>query len=228
VKFSVYLDKPSPGPVPCDIFYEVVDQSEHQLHYGKRRVNLTGKDDEFLIAFSVDEWEPGPYRVNLRARAYSPERDATSSAEVRVDATRAMLGANFESTMEILAINRHQGAELRIRCAMRRKQNAADAWANSGPARDPGSLTVETKRSTVPRACRSTCIKEYSQFGPGWRSDRGRVYIKYGPPEQIDNGDGQPGRRASTRIWRYYSRNMNFVSTTCSASVDYKLVEGEY
>jgi hypothetical protein len=76
VRFSVYLDHPVPGPEPCDIYYEVQDQTEHQLLYGKHRVMLDGKTDDFLISFSVDDWEPGVYRVNLRARAYSPDRDA--------------------------------------------------------------------------------------------------------------------------------------------------------
>ena len=70
-------------------------------------------------------------------------------------------------------------------------------------------------------------IKDFSQFGPGWRSDRGRVYIKYGPPEQVDTAMDSRAQ-GEYEIWRYYSRNLNFVFYDMFGVGDYKLVEGEF
>ncbi len=44
----------------------------------------------------------------------------------------------------------------------------------------------------------------------GWRSDMGRIYIKYGPPEQVDRTVSDVGG-IPTEIWTYYGRNATFV-----------------
>ncbi len=225
VRFSVFLDGTTPGPVPCDIFYEVVDMTEHQLHYGKRRVVLMGKDDDFLLAFGVDEWEPGTYRLNLRARAYAPERDATASVDVRVDVTRAMLGANFESTLEILEIIAKKDELKPLRDAPEAQR--ADEWARFWAKRDPDAITTENEALSQHLQRVQYVVKEFSQFGPGWRSDRGRVYIRYGPPEQIDTAMDSRSQ-GEYEIWRYYSRDLHFVFYDMFGVGDFKLVEGEF
>lgn len=225
VRFSVYLDQPSPAPVPCDVFYEVTDLSEHQLVYGKRRVMLSGKDDDFVLSFSVDDWEPGVYRVNLRARAYSPDRDATTSVDVRVDVTRAMLGANFETTLEILELIASKDELKPLREAPEATRPAA--WAKFWAARDPDPSTTENEALAQYLERVQYVSKEYSQFGAGWRSDRGRVYIKYGPPEQIDSAMDSRAQ-GQYEIWRYYTRNLSFVFYDMFGVGDYKLVEGEF
>jgi GWxTD domain-containing protein len=225
VRFSVYLDRPSPGPVPCDVFYEVVDLAEHQLHYGKKRVLLDGKTDDFLVSFNVDEWEPGMYRVNLRVRAYGPDRDANTSTEIRVDATRAMLGANFDTTLEILELIASKEELEPLRKAPEAERAAE--WAKFWAKRDPDTSTVENEALAQYLERVQYVVKEYSQFGPGWRSDRGRVYIRYGAPEQIDTAMDSRAQ-GEYEIWRYFTRNLNFVFYDMFGVGDYKLVEGEF
>jgi GWxTD domain-containing protein len=225
VRFSVYLDHPTPGAVPCDIFYEVADPDQHQLLYGKRRVMLDGKTDDFVLAFSVDEWEPGVYRVNLRARAYSPDRDATTSVDVRVDATRAMLGANFDTTLEILSIIASKDELDPLRKSA--PEDRTKAWAKFWAARDPDPTTTENEALDAYLERVQYVTKEFSQFGPGWRSDRGHVYIKYGAPEQVDTAMDNRAQ-GEYEIWRYYTRNLNFVFYDMFGVGDYKLVDGEF
>jgi GWxTD domain-containing protein len=225
LRFSVYLDHPVGGPVPCDIYYEVADASDHQLLYGKHRVLLDGKNDDFLLWFSVDDWEPGVYHVNLRARAYSPDRDATTSADVRVDATRAMLGANFDTTLEILSLIASKEELDPLRKAPEAQR--ALAWAKFWAARDPDPTTTENEALDAYLERVQYVTKEYSQFGPGWRSDRGRVYIKYGAPEQVDTAMDDRSQ-GEYEIWRYYTRNLNFVFYDMFGVGDFKLVQGEF
>lgn len=225
VRFSVFVDGKTPGPVPCDILYEVVDMTEHQLLYGRKRVVLTGKGDEYLLSFGVDEWEPGLYRLNLRARAYSPDRDATTSVDIRVDVTRAMLGANFESTLEILEIIANKD-ELKPLKDAPEAERAAE-WSKFWARRDPDSSTLENEALAQHLERVQYVVKEFSQFGPGWRSDRGRVYIRYGAPEQIDTAMDSRSQ-GEYEIWRYYSRDLHFVFYDMFGVGDYKLVEGEF
>lgn len=224
VRFSIYLDKATSGPVPCDIYYEVTDAGDHQLFYGRRHVDLDGRDDDFVVAFKVDEWTPGVYRVNLRAETHSPARDATGSVDIRVDVTRAMLGARFDDTLEILGLiaSNEQLKELREAPEAGR----AAAWARFWSARDPDPSTVENEALAQYLERVQHVVRAYSQFGPGWKSDRGRVYIRYGAPEQVDTAMDQRAQ-GEYEIWRYYGLNRTFVFYDMFGVGDYKLVEGD-
>jgi GWxTD domain-containing protein len=224
VRFGVFLEGTVTGPVPCDLFYEVVDASDRVLHYGKKRVNLSGRDDEYLISFNIDDWEPGVYRVNLRARAYAPERDATASVDVRVDVTRSMLGAGFDDTLEILGLIASSDELRPLRDAPEAQR--LEAWKRFWAARDPDASTDENEALVQHLARVQYVVREFAQFGPGWRSDRGRVYIRYGPPEQIDTAMDQRAQ-GEYEIWRYYSQGLTFVFYDMFGVGDYKMVEGE-
>lgn len=224
VRFALFVDGDLAEPEPCDIFYEVADSGDRQIHYGRRRVSLTGTDDEYVLAFNVDDWSPGVYHVNLRARTYNPDRDATASVDIRVDVTRAMLGANFDDTLEILGLIA-SGEELKpLREAPESGRTAA--WAAFWTARDPDPSTDVNEALTQYLERLQYVTEEFSQFGPGWRSDRGRVYIRYGPPEQIDTAMDQRST-GEYEIWRYYTRNRSFIFYDMFGVGDFKLVEGD-
>ncbi len=58
--------------------------------------------------------------------------------------------------------------------------------------------------------------EHFASTRPGWRTDRGRIYIMYGPPSEIEShpsggasnlGSDAGGRTVSTypyEVWRYY------------------------
>jgi hypothetical protein len=69
---------------------------------------------------------------------------------------------------------------------------------------------------------------------PGWRTDRGMIYIQYGEPDDVERHpfdmDGFP-YNAPWQVWRYYSTNREFVFVDRRGSNDYELqypYDGEY
>jgi hypothetical protein len=50
----------------------------------------------------------------------------------------------------------------------------------------------------------------FTALDAGWRTDMGRIYIRYGPPDQIEripfSADGPP-----REIWMYEARNLRFL-----------------
>ena len=224
VRFSLFVDGDLPQPEPCDVFYEVTDSGDRQILYGKRRITLAGLDDEHVLAFNVDDWAPGVYHVNLRARTYNPDRDATATVDIRVDVTRAMLGANFENTLEILALIA-SSADLKPLREAPESERAA-AWAKFWAARDPDPSTDINEALSEYIVRLQYVIEQFSQFGEGWRSDRGRVYIRFGAPEQIDTAMDQRST-GEYEIWRYYALGRSFVFYDMFGVGDFKLVEGD-
>lgn len=38
---------------------------------------------------------------------------------------------------------------------------------------------------------------------PGWNTDRGTIYIRFGPPDTLDRHGGVPGATYPYESWRY-------------------------
>jgi GWxTD domain-containing protein len=57
---------------------------------------------------------------------------------------------------------------------------------------------------------------------PGWRSDRGRTYIVYGPPDEID---AHPSDQVPSVSWRYRSRSQTLTFQDSGRTGQYHLVD---
>jgi GWxTD domain-containing protein len=86
----------------------------------------------------------------------------------------------------------------------------AQGWEEFWRRRDP---TPDTQRNEVQlEFFRRVRYAEhhFQGFGPGWRSDMGRIYIKFGPPDQIENRP-QTSTDPQLEIWYYNQPYRRFV-----------------
>lgn len=224
VRFEIYLEENPREPVACDIFYEVLGVAKKRTIYGKRKLALTGVDDEFVLSFNVDEWQPGPYAVNLRVVTEDGKREATTSVQFTVGVTRAMLGYLFDETLEVLSLIA-SGEELEgLRNAAEEDRPAE--WSKFWNERDPDPSTARNEALEEHLARVSVATERFASGEPGWRTDRGRIYIQYGAPERVERvSDVQ--YRGEYEIWRYYSLNRVFVFYDMFGLGDFRLVEGD-
>lgn len=66
---------------------------------------------------------------------------------------------------------------------------------------------------------------------PGWKTDRGRIYIVYGPPDEIESHPAKSGPTKPTEFWRYHSilehgverKNVDMKFVDISEQGDYRL-----
>ncbi len=64
------------------------------------------------------------------------------------------------------------------------------------------------------------------RYKKGWETDRGRIYIKFGEPDEI-NVENHPIGRYPTQTWYYYRLNKTFLFYDRSRIEDYKLYNKE-
>jgi GWxTD domain-containing protein len=64
---------------------------------------------------------------------------------------------------------------------------------------------------------------QFSVVSPGWRTDRGRIYIIYGPPDDIEHHPMEIETKPY-QIWHYYNTNRLFYFVDEDGYGDYKLV----
>jgi GWxTD domain-containing protein len=224
VRFRLFLDADVTGGVGCDVFYEALGPDGRQVLYGKHRVTLTGGNDTFIVSFNVDDWDPGAYRINLRALTEDPVRDASASVVLNVDVTRAMLGRNFDDTLEILSLIASRDELEGLRDAP--PEGRAEAWSEFWAARDPEPATVRNEALEEHLRRVRHVMKEFSNVQPGWRTDRGRVYIRYGPPDRIERATDSR-YQGEYEIWRYLGVGRVFVFYDMFGLGDYRLVQGD-
>ena len=126
--------------------------------------------------------------------------------------TGTLMGANeaasIDETARILAIAGFDHAD--------------DAWlfrtlelAIAGSTFDARPLAPDSRSNTAELAARGGPLAPHlheclDETEPGWRSDRGRIYIKYGQPEQVES---RPSRvdGLAVEVWTYIDLGLRFV-----------------
>ena len=68
--------------------------------------------------------------------------------------------------------------------------------------------------------------RNYASFTEGWRTDRGMVFIRFGPPQNIErhpfDADTKP-----YEVWYYYNQNREFIFVDETGFGDYRLLNPE-
>ncbi|MDD4310102.1 MAG: GWxTD domain-containing protein [Candidatus Cloacimonetes bacterium] len=92
------------------------------------------------------------------------------------------------------------------------EKEAVNAIENYWKATDPspGTIRNETREKFYQRVLLADDKFSVHKKMKGWASDRGRIYIKYGEPDEI-NAETYPMGRYPTIIWSYYKQNLEFI-----------------
>ncbi len=72
-------------------------------------------------------------------------------------------------------------------------------WKQRDPS--PGTVTNQFRDEHYRRITYSNEL--FASKEPGWKTDRGRIYIVLGPPDQIEAHPSAQGNQTPFQIWRY-------------------------
>ncbi len=101
-----------------------------------------------------------------------------------------------------------------------RSKEWQEFWKRRDPT--PGTPENEFMEKYIERVKYANAHFSYGNI-PGYKTDRGMIYIKYGPPDEIERHpfelDSPP-----YEIWRYYSLGLTFIFVDKSGVGDYELV----
>ncbi len=221
-EFDVYLETRFGDSVACDVAYEIIAQDKSQVLYGKKKVVLSGSEDRFIIPVNVDDWDPGAYRFHVKVALLDPPRATTSMLDFDLGFTRSMLTRHFENTLEVLSLIARRGEieELKEASASERGRLWFEFWQR----RDPSPGTEENEALDEYFRKLAYVEEHFSSAGTGWSSDRGRIYIKHGEPDEIEVRS-DPYLQGSYLIWRYYQNNQTFVFFDRFGLGEYRLTQ---
>jgi GWxTD domain-containing protein len=117
-------------------------------------------------------------------------------------------GREFTRMLEVLSYIAEPGEVQRLRSLGPEAQ--AGGWEEFWRRRDPTPGTA--RNEALIEFFRRVRYAEthFEGFGPGWRSDMGRIYVKYGPPGQIETRSA-PAGAAAVEVWTYTSPFRRFI-----------------
>ncbi len=154
----------------------------------RERLDQTSSNRSLTVA------APGPALLLTQA---APQQQVTE-AQLRDELARPYRKWLNEDVAYIIADEERQ-AFLRLQTDDEREQFIEQFWLRRDPT--PGSVENEYKEEHYRRIAYAN--EHFASGIPGWKTDRGRIYIQYGPPDEIDDHSAAAPPEIPFQRWRY-------------------------
>ncbi len=224
-------------------FYDIIDTlrfkvrllgefSPYKLSYQLQVKEVTKEDHEisidhegsidslFSFVIPLTDMHYSNYTLFLTATD-AKENQVTTKAHFRV----RIRGVNFDVVDMDEAIKQliYLASDKQIREIMsgsepEKTENFKQFWAALDPT--PGTLPNELMEEYYRRV--AFTLEAFTVVQVGWRTDRGMIYILFGPPDEIQRGPFELDRKPY-QIWEYYSLGKQFVFRDETGFGDYRL-----
>jgi len=177
---------------------EVVERGDLTLQAGARV--------PFRIRPHLSSLWIGNYALEVRASA--GKEKARRRYSFTMEETAAAAEADVTQSLELISLiaSRDELDELKASTPQERKE----AWNRFWKRHDPTPDTEENEFKDEFFARVRYANEHYSVMEPGWKSDRGRTYIRYGPPDRVESYpltmDSRP-----YEVWTYDTLGKRFV-----------------
>lgn len=170
--------------------------------------------------FALPAGNPAPFRFRpdlsalwlgtyiMEVTVHRDRETARRQFFFQMDESMISLDTNQEQSIDLIRLIEKPGEvdSLQSAPAVERKE----AWNRFWKRRDPTPDTEENEYKDEFFERVRYANENFGVLEPGWRSDRGGIYIQYGPPDQVDrhtqNIDGPP-----YEVWIYDRLNRRFV-----------------
>lgn len=200
---EVYGGAAASGPI--DLVFRIHDERQAEVARGDLALE-GGTHVPFSFRPDLGSLWLGTYTLEVTVRAAG--KTARREFVFQMDESTVSLERGLEQSLELVRVIARSGEvdSLENTSPLERKE----AWNRFWKRRDPSPDTAENEfKDEFFRRVRHA-NEHFSVLEPGWRSDRGRVYIEHGPPDDIDrrpqNLQGPP-----FEIWLYHSSQRRFV-----------------
>ena len=174
---------------PTTVPFKVVDEQGHVIHEDELRFRGGHEVESQVIRLSPDSVALGELQLAVG------EGNGERKVSALVSFTQAWVVTNFDEMLDLLRYFGHDNEVSAMRKAP--ESERARLWREFYAATDPNSVTPENEALNQYFGRIAQANQRFTDEGvPGWRTDRGEVYINLGPPdESIENSPGTTANR---------------------------------
>jgi len=225
---EVYDSSSAAGAPPADtsafrVLCRILDEQGSTRHLDTLYVARTGNTSYLLYSPALDDLTMGRYTLELQLGNAKGAMKTASTFEV--DESRFPLDENIDDTMALLGYITHRSELEPLKQATGADRKAL--WLEFWAKRDPYPETPENEFLIEFFERVHYANANFSYFGPGWKTDRGRIYIRRGPPDNIEARPVSPSGPAY-EVWYYFQQNLTFVFVDRMGLGEYQLVGPSY
>jgi GWxTD domain-containing protein len=210
-------------PPTCEVSTRVTGSNGRVMLYHRRSVDVSGSAQlRLCMDFNIDNFPLGIYEISTTAGIPGTDSRTINHSSFSVLLSRSMLAGNFDSTLRLLSIfaDEEELADLERAAPDERLH----AWLRFWEARESDGRAVVKLRLGEFLHRLKHVLKNFSKYRPGWETDMGRIYVKYGEPDKVTEGYG--GVMGShLQLWYYFSKNIVFIFQDSIGTGEYDLVD---
>jgi GWxTD domain-containing protein len=183
---------------PTKVPFAVLDELEDTIYSDSLRFRGGREVESQVVRLAPDSVSLGELKIAVGSQ---PER----SASALVSFTQAWVVTNFDEMLDLL---RYFGHDEQI-AAMRRApaSERARLWREFYEATDPNNGTPENEALNQYFSRVNAANQRFKDEGiPGWRTDRGEVFVTLGPPDE--SIESTPGTSSRIIRWTYLTHRL--------------------
>ena len=225
--FSAYYE--ITPPLDSDsvlVFTKIFDDNGSQVYFEEDSNPVRDNVIPVQVSLSENLKKPGNYTLVVHAQAgqYFAQRRSKFSVNWGQLGLRE---ENIDVALEQLKLVAHNRDVDRIaEAGPEERKTLFDAfWDERDPTPDTPANELRSEFfNRIDFANRN--FFETATGREGWRTDRGKVYVKYGPPDEIERPQMEISG-PSVEIWYYARLNQRYIFSDRSGSGEYRLVKVE-
>ncbi len=218
----------------ADFYVSMKDPSKFSLHAVARSVESPTSIDttvtieqhsrvqKYRLPIKAKELAPGTYQLKLSVKKGNTENESEATFQIprsSVPTNLAELNQEIKPLMYIAQPG--QLDSLNKGTFSERRSRFLNFWLNrAGGSREKATAM----RAEFYKRVDYANMHLSGGFRQGWQSDRGRIYIIYGPPDQVVTHD-EDFTTPPYQIWYYYDLRLEFVFLDEFGTGDYRLVQ---
>jgi GWxTD domain-containing protein len=195
---SLFDRRPGDWPRSYSFVYRIRGELGDAIVSGNQDVTLAASGDSVVLRPAMTDLFLGSYVFEVELAEGKSHWRAERAFEV--EESGPPRGREFVRMLEPLAyiITAREVDWLRSLPPEQQAQGWEEVWRRRDPTPDTPKNEMQLEFFRRVRYAE----RHFQGFGPGWRSDMGRIYIKFGPPEQIET---RPASLTSPQleIWYY-------------------------
>ncbi len=220
VRGTIYDRRTEGGLRPVRVHHEVRSEGDETVARGDTTIEVA-HEAQFLLRPSVSELFLGTYTLEVEAR----EGNRTWRAErpFEVETLTLPRGQSYATVVEIVSYVATDPEYDELRKAGSDAERQA-AWDRFWARRDPSPDTPRNE-SMIEffRRVRFANRNFAGQSVAGWRTDQGRIYVRHGTPDQIEE---RPAtfHEPPVQVWHYYQLNRRYVFADREGFGRYELI----
>ena len=154
--------------------------------------HIDGIGDNVVIEF-VDPSRSGEFQMTMDPATPSPDQERRATEKQLRQELAAPYRKWLNEDVAYIATDEERAAFVRLQTDAERETFIENFWLRRDPTR--GTVENEFKEEHYRRIAYAN--EHFSTGIPGWKTDMGRIYIMYGPPDAIQNFG------AHAMVWTY-------------------------